>query len=126
MPRFFLAPAATLDIEAVLSWTQAEGGGEASSRYEALIVRAILDVATNPDLPGSNHRSELAPSARTFHLAHSRNNVPHDTGRVKHPRHFLLYRTRPDGLVEIARVLHESMDLARHLPDEYGRPSGAE
>jgi toxin ParE1/3/4 len=41
-------------------------------------------------------------------------------GRVSRPRHFLLYcSTRPDGQVEIGRVLHDSMDLQRHLPDEY-------
>jgi len=37
-------------------------------------------------------------------------------------RHFLLYRTRPDGRVEIGRVLHDSMDLERHLPDNYRAP----
>jgi toxin ParE1/3/4 len=79
----------------------------------------MLDVATNPDLPGSSSRPEIAASARTYHLTHSRNHIRAKTGRVKRPRHFLLYRTRPDSIVEIGRVLHESMDFARHLPDEY-------
>jgi plasmid stabilization system protein ParE len=30
-----------------------------------------------------------------------------------------LYRTQPVGLVEIGRILHDSVDLMRHLPDEY-------
>jgi plasmid stabilization system protein ParE len=40
-------------------------------------------------------------------------------GRVKLPRHFLLDRVRTDGTIEILRVLHDSMDRARHLPDEW-------
>jgi toxin ParE1/3/4 len=44
---------------------------------------------------------------------------------VKHPRHFLLYRIRADGQVEIGRVLHDSMDLEPHLREEYRfRPGG--
>jgi plasmid stabilization system protein ParE len=30
-----------------------------------------------------------------------------------------LYRVRSDGRLEISRVLHDSMDLARHLPPEH-------
>jgi toxin ParE1/3/4 len=119
MTRFVVAPAALRDIESVLLRTQEEWGERASLRYEALLTRAMLDVATNPELPGNSGRPEIAASARTYHLTHSRNHVPAKTGRVKRPRHFLLYRTRQDGIVEIGRVLHESMDLDRHLPDDY-------
>ena len=122
MPSFFIAPAAAHDMETVLAWTHEEWGEQARIRYEALLARAILDVVTNADLPGSHRRPEIAASARTYHLAHSRKNVPIETGRVKRPRHFLLYRTRHDGTLEIGRVLHESMDLSKHLPDEYGLP----
>jgi toxin ParE1/3/4 len=117
--RLFIAPAAEQDMEAVLRWTHDEWGEQASRRYEALLVQAIIDVATNPDLPGSNRRREIAANARTYHLTHSRNHIATNVGRVKRPRHFLLYRIRPDGPVEIGRVLHESMDIARHLPDEF-------
>jgi plasmid stabilization system protein ParE len=34
---------------------------------------------------------------------------------VKDPRHFLIYRVNRAGIVEIARVLHDSMDLPRHI-----------
>ena len=33
--------------------------------------------------------------------------------------HDLLYRTLAGGPVEIGRVLHDGMDLKRHLPEEY-------
>ena len=119
MPRFFVAPAAQLDMEEVLEWTQNQWGEKARLRYEALLFRAILDVAMNPTLPGSSDRSEIAREARTYHTGNSRNRVAKKIGRVNKPRHLLLYRIRADGLVEIGRVLHESMDLVRHLPDEF-------
>jgi plasmid stabilization system protein ParE len=40
---------------------------------------------------------------------------------VKEPRHFLLYRRREDGVIEVARILHDGRDLQRHLPEEYRR-----
>jgi toxin ParE1/3/4 len=83
------------------------------------LVRAILDVADDAERAGSQKREEIAADARTYHLWHSRDRVATAAGRVRHPRHLLLYRTRDDGRIEIARVLHDSMDLAQHLPEEY-------
>ena len=70
---------------------------------------------------GSTARPEIANAVRTYHLLHSRNRVTSRTERVNRPRHFLLYRIRPDGTVEIGRVLHDSMDVVRHVPDDFGR-----
>jgi toxin ParE1/3/4 len=40
---------------------------------------------------------------------------------VRNPRHFLIYRRRHDHttVIDILRILHDSRDLARHLPEEY-------
>ena len=119
MPRYIVSPAAQRDIESILAWTHERFGLQGRLRYEALLVRTILDVADDPERIGSQTRPEIAATARTYHLYHSRNGVAVAIGRVRHPRHFLLYRTREDGRVEIGRVLHDSMDLLRHLPDEY-------
>lgn len=120
MPRFVISPAAERDIQSILTWTHERFGLQGRVRYEALLVRAILDVADDPRRTGSQTRSEIAPAARTYHLWHSRDRVEPAGERVRRPRHFLLYRTRDDGRVEIGRVLHERMDLAQHLPDDYG------
>ncbi len=122
MPRFRLSPQAERDIEEILAWTHEEFGEKARRRYEALLARAILDVAESHDRPGSHDRPEIAPEARTYHLRHSRDRVKKPTGRVQRPRHFLLYRFREDGTIEIGRVLHDGMDLKRHLPEDYQNP----
>jgi toxin ParE1/3/4 len=48
-----------------------------------------------------------------YHLSGSRDRVAGD--RVKAPRHFLLYRIET-GRVEVLRILHDSRDLAQHVP----------
>jgi toxin ParE1/3/4 len=123
MARYRLSPQAEQDIEAILVWTHEQFGEKARLRYEALPTRAILDVAESPERAGSHHRPEIAPSARTYHLRHSRDRVRKALGRVQRPRHFLLYRITAAGDIEIGRVLHDGMDLNRHLPEDY-QPEG--
>ncbi|MBI2824359.1 MAG: type II toxin-antitoxin system RelE/ParE family toxin [Planctomycetia bacterium] len=119
MPPVIISPAAGRDIESILAWTHEEFAEKARLRYEALLIQGIVDVSENPHRAGSHDRPEVAPSVRTYHLWHCRNRVAESIGRVKNPRHFLLYRVHGDGQVELGRVLHDSMDIDRHLPKEY-------
>ena len=119
MRRYRISPQAEQDIETILAWTHEEFGEKARLRYEALLIRAILDVADSPDRVGSQDRPEIAASARTYHIRHSRDRVKISAGKVKQPRHFLLYRAPAGGAVEIGRVLHDAMELKRHLPEDY-------
>lgn len=114
-PALF-SPAAHQDIVDILLWSIEKFGTEAAERYRALLIQALRDIEADPERPGSKARPELAIGARTYHLALSRTNV--EGQRVKAPRHFVLYRSRPGGL-EIARILHDSRDLRRHLPSDY-------
>jgi len=115
---YVLSPRAEEDIAAILAWTDEHFGRAARRRYEALLVQAILDVAADPERPGATTRPEIAADARTYHLWHSRRRVSARVGRVQTPRHFLLFRVAGER-IEIGRVLHDSMDLPRHLPPEY-------
>ena len=119
MPQYRLAPRAALDIEAILEWTHEHFGERGRIRYEALLTKAILDVADEPERVGSQARPEVAAGVRTYHLRQSRDRVDPAVGKVKQPRHFLLYRIGGDGCIEIGRVLHDTMNLRRHLPDDY-------
>ena len=101
-----------------------EFGEAASLRYRALIRQALFDIRADPERPGSKERSEIMiQGARTYHLEFSRRRVSGST--VKEPRHFLLYRRREDGVIEVVRILHDGRDLQRHLPEEYRRGSAA-
>lgn len=126
MARFRLSPLVEQDIEAILAWSRQQFGEQVRLRYEELLVQAILNLADDSRHTGSLERPELAKGAFTYHLRHSRDCVSRSVGRIRKPRHFLLYRVAADGCVEIGRVLHDSMDLARQLPADYqvgGEPS---
>jgi len=119
MPKYRLSPLAERDLEEILAWSQEYFGEQGRLRYETLIVQAIRDVAVGPRRPGCRSRPEIAEGALTHHLINSRAHVPKTRGRVRKPRHFLLARLTADDCLEIGRVLHDSMDLERHPPDEY-------
>jgi len=68
-----LSRAARRDLRAVLHWSEENFGEAASVRYLELILRAIRDVGSDPDRPGSFERIDLAIAvARTYHLSFSR------------------------------------------------------
>ncbi|MFT3663769.1 hypothetical protein [Piscinibacter sp.] len=77
-----------------------------------LSAAALRDIAAQPERPGSIDRPELGAGVRSWHLRLSRERAA--SGPVRRPRHFLVYRVEP-GLVVIGRVLHDAMELARHL-----------
>src|ERR1700686_1142938 len=121
--ELIIAPTARRDIASILAWTQENFGPHTLKRYAKLIQTAIEEVAANPALPGSAQRPEIAANCRTYHLIHSRKKAGGRGNRIRKPRHFLLYRVSESDAVEIGRVLHESMELEQHLPEEYRSPA---
>ena len=56
---------------------------------------------------GAKARDEIAPGVCTLHVArHGRKG-----------RHFVVFRVAEGKIVEVLRLLHDSMDLARHVPE---------
>jgi toxin ParE1/3/4 len=101
-----LGAAAELDFANILKWTTENFGARQSRIYRDTLIRAIGELANNPDVAGSKARDEIMPGLRTLHVArHGRSG-----------RHFLLYRIVNGRIVEIGRILHDQMDLQRHLP----------
>ena len=119
MLQYRVSPVAEADLEGILSWTLQTFGNQSRMRYYALISQAILDVADDPQRTGCLSRDILTAGASIYHLTHSRLHVPPASGRVKRPRHFLLFRIVDDGVLEIGRILHDSVELAQHIPQGY-------
>lgn len=115
MIRYRLSDTAQADIEQILAWTHEHFGEPARLRYQRLIIAALRDLSTDPQRLGSVERPELGRGVRTWHLRLSRDHVDPSPQRVRRPRHFLVYRLEPDLLV-VGRVLHDVMELERHLP----------
>jgi toxin ParE1/3/4 len=110
--RYRISHAAAADIIDILTWSQERFGHEARTRYERLIATAIRDIADEPNRPGSAERPELGETVRSWHLRASRD---HTSGPpVRRPRHVLIYR-RDDDILVIGRILHDAMELHRHV-----------
>ena len=112
--------AAAADIVDVLDQSRQHFGASTRSRYARLIARA-LDQLRGGDPAGSLARPELGPEVRTFHLRLCRESGGAD--RVRNPRHLIAY-TADAGQVVILRLLHERMDVPRHVPPERGEEPG--
>ncbi len=121
--NLIIAPKARSDISSILAWTLESFGAQTMDRYERLIKTGVEEVAADPEIAQSEPRPEIAKNCRTYHLVHCRQKAGARGDRIREPRHFLLYRVTSAGVVEIGRVLHDSMDLERHLPQEYRDPA---
>lgn len=120
MAVYRLARTAQADIVDLLAWTEANFGEIARLRYERLLIVALREIAAEPGRLNSIARPEPGENVRSYHLRHSRERARTEHGVVIRPRHLLLYRiVRPD-LIGIGRVLHDAMEIERHLPQEYG------
>jgi toxin ParE1/3/4 len=120
MATFRLSKMAERDIASLLARTEDRFGQSAQHRYEILLITALRDITNKPDRAGSVDRPEVGPWIRSYHLRHSRERASALGGIVRQPRHLLLYRTVIPGIIGIGRVLHDAMELERHLPADYG------
>lgn len=104
--RVRLGAAAELDFANIVKWTTETFGARQSRVYRKILVQAIGELAEGPEVAGSRARDEIMPGLRTIHVArHGRRGS-----------HFLMYRVAPNTTIEVIRILHERMDLQRHIP----------
>lgn len=110
------------DIEDLLAWSEERFEVAARQRYERLLSRALLDIAEDLARPGVKARPELGTDvvqlSPVLQPRKSSERAGPATGRVLRPRHFNVRRLAEPGLVDILRVLHDSMEVSRHLPEE--------
>ena len=104
--RVRLGAAAEVDFANILKWTTENFGARRSRVYRDTLVQAIGELAEGPDVAGSRARDEIMAGIRTLHVAR----------RGRRGGHFLMYRAAPNGTIEVVRILHDRMDLRRHVP----------
>lgn len=112
MAGYRLSHAAQDDTVSILAWTEKQFGEEARRRFEMLIATALRDAASRSDDVGHTSRAELGDGMFSWHLSSSRTHAPGIS--VRRPRHFLICRRDGDLLV-VGRLLHDAMDLQRHI-----------
>lgn len=110
--RIEVSHAARIDVGLVLSWSEDRFGKEAADRYQRLIEVGVEMIRADPERGGSRALDQR-PDLRRFDLSR----IPVDLREVRRPQHLLLYTILADGTVRLLRVLHDAMDLTRHLAD---------
>lgn len=103
-----LTELASEDFRSVVRHSAELYGAVQAGRYGALLRHAITTIANTPDRPNSRDRGDLGHGVRSFPAA-----VVAD--RLGAVRHVVFYRIANDGVTEILRILHDSMDPARHF-----------
>lgn len=103
-----LAEAAGQDYQAILRWTVDNFGRAQARTYAKTLNSALQDLAQGPDVIGARLREDIGPHIHTLHVArHGRKG-----------RHFVVFQISPSpdaSIIEVLRLLHDSMDLPRHL-----------
>ncbi|MCC7410652.1 MAG: type II toxin-antitoxin system RelE/ParE family toxin [Gammaproteobacteria bacterium] len=104
-----LTAAAEADFEEILGWTVARFGKAQARIYADTVSAALNELAYGPTVVGARERNDILKGLFTLHVARE--------GRKG--RHFLMFRVvrTPDrDVIEVLRLLHDAMDLQRHLP----------
>ena len=97
-------------MRTIFLWTVAHFVVEQARRYRGTIFAALRDLGDGPEAVGIRERAELGRGLKSLHVArHGRRG-----------RHLILFTADAEERIQILRILHDSMDLARHLPTGSG------
>lgn len=104
-----LSEPAERDFFSILRWTTEHFGTRQARVYETTLRAALKKLIAGPRILGSITRPDLGPNSLTLHVARKR----------RKGRHFIVYRAHEDDRrIEVLRILHDSMDLTRHVPPD--------
>ena len=97
MSQYLLSPAAQADLEQIWDYTRGRWGVDQAEEYLRELQRAIERAAANPSI--GRACDEIRPGYRK-HAAGSRT---------------LFYQVTAEAVIDVVRVLHQRMDVDRHL-----------
>jgi toxin ParE1/3/4 len=104
-----LASAAQEDYQDILQWTVQSFRLAQASTYAETLSAALEDLCDGPEIVGVKARSDISPGLYTLHVAR----------KNRKGRHFVMFQIDPlegEKVIDVLRILHDSMDLQRHLP----------
>jgi toxin ParE1/3/4 len=105
-----VAASAEEDFKAIVRWSNLQFGERQARVYASTISLALEALNGGPAVSGVKARDDIAKGIRTLHVArHGRRG-----------RHFVVFRVADEErrILEVLRLLHDAMDLPRHVPPE--------
>jgi toxin ParE1/3/4 len=106
-----LAAAAENDLRQIVAWTSANFGETQARTYAETLSATLEALVAGPNILGAKNRPEIGKGILSIHVARQ--------GRKG--RHFVIFRVgryQNQAVIDVLRVLHDAMDLQRHLPPE--------
>ena len=107
--RVRLTAAAQSDYDEIVLWTLDHFGERQARIYAETIDDALTALKGGSSLVGIRACDDVGPRLFSLHIARKK----------RKGRHFVLFRVEQRGgtrVIEVLRILHDSMDLARHIP----------
>lgn len=101
MASYRLSRLAEADIREISVATITNWGSKQARAYLESLDKTMLTLAQHPEL--GRDRGEIYVGARSFPSG----------------KHVIFYRAASKGVIEIARVLHQRMDLLSQFDDEF-------
>lgn len=101
MHNIRLTELADADLIGIYIYTHNSWGEPQAIKYTNALKAAFDKIAENPIRIGTVDRSEVRPGYRSYHQQ----------------RHLIFYRV-VGNTVEIVRLLHDSMNVTQHFPED--------
>jgi len=96
MPKFKISAKALDDLKSIGRYTSRKWGKTQRNKYLEMIDGSFQTISHQPELGMTCN--DIKPGYKKYHVG----------------RHLIFYRQKSD-YVEIIRILHDSMDIIRHL-----------
>ncbi len=103
-----LSQDAETDFAEILIYTHDIFGDSQARTYQGVLADALATLSEGPTVLGSVALDDILPNLRSLHVAR----------RGRRGRHFILYRAADGQTIEVLRILHDAMDIARHIQPE--------
>jgi toxin ParE1/3/4 len=103
-----LTATAEADFEQIVQWTIDQFGERQALVYAETLSLALEALGEGPEVIGAKARDEILKGLFSLHVAR----------KGRKGRHFVMFRIAERGaghVIEVLRLLHDSMDLPRHL-----------
>ena len=103
-----ISAAAETDFQNIVRWTSEHFGERQARNYSDILSHAIEALTDGPQILGAKERNEIAKGIFTLHV----------TREGFKGRHLVMFRVgipAEPPIIDVLRLLHDSMDLPRHL-----------
>ena len=100
-----LSNTAESDYDDILRWTMRRFGATQAAACGDILAVSLARLERGPSIAGVRQRDEIGADVRTLHVG-------------RRGRHVILFRvdSERDRRIDVLRILHDAMDLARHVP----------